>query len=72
METFEALAFADIANFLALNLRYFDGLETVFVNVDLKLSELQDVANKRSDIIEKLENSYVSTSNKNIPYIWTV
>lgn len=72
METFESLAFADIANFLALNLRYFDGLETVFVNVDLKLSELQDVANKRTDIIEKLENSYVSTSNKNIPYIWTV
>ena len=72
METFEALAEADIANFLHMNLRYFDGFETAYVNIDLKLSELESEANKRDQIIEDLKNSYVSTSNDNIPYIWTV
>lgn len=72
METFEALAQADIARFLFMNLRYFDGLETIFVNIDLKLSELEQEAGKRADIIEDIKNSYVSASNDNIPYIMTV
>lgn len=72
MEIFEALAQADVANFLQKNLRYFDGLETVYVNIDLKLSELESEASKRSEIIEKIENSYVSAANDNIPYIITV
>lgn len=72
METFEALAQADVANFLYMNLRYYDNLETTYLNIDLKLSELNDAANKRDNIIEKIQDSYVSTSNDNIPYIWTV
>lgn len=72
METFEALAQADIASFLWKNLRYFDGLETVYVNIDLKLSELQDEAQKRDQIIDDIKNAYVSPANDNIPYIWTV
>ena len=72
METFESLATADVANFLYMNLRYYDGLETTYLNIDLKLSELNDAANKREQIIEYLKDSYVSTSNDNIPYIWTV
>lgn len=72
MEIFESLAQADIAKFLYMNLRYYDGLETAYVNIDLKLSELQDEANRRENIIEEIQNSYVSTSNDNIPYIWTV
>ena len=72
MEAFESLAQADIANFLYMNLRYYDGLETVYLNIDLKLSELNDAANKREQIIEKINDSYVSTSNSQIPYIWTV
>lgn len=72
METFEALAQADIARYLFMNLRYFDGLETIYVNIDLKLSELEQEANKRADIIEEIKNSYVSASNDNIPYIMTV
>lgn len=72
METFEALAQADVANFLQKNLRYFDGLETVYVNIDLKLSELESEASKRENIIEDIKNSYVSASNDNIPYILTV
>ena len=72
METFEALATADIANFLWKNLRYFDGLETIYLNIDLKLNELEQEAGKREGIIDKLENSYVSAANDNIPYIMTV
>ena len=72
MEIFEALAQSDIAKFLYMNLRYYDGLETAYVNIDLKLSELQDEMNKRENAIEKLQESYVSSSNPNIPYIFTV
>lgn len=72
METFEALAQSDIAKFLYMNLRYYDGLETAYINIDLKLSELQDEMGKRENIIEEIKNSYVSSSNDNIPYIWTV
>lgn len=72
METFEALAQADVANFLASNLKYYDGLETAYTNIDLKLSDLQEQANKREDIINTIKESYVSTSNDNIPYIWTI
>lgn len=72
METFEALAQADVARFLYMNLRYFDGLETIYVNIDLKLNELEQESSKRDNIIDKIENSYVSASNDNIPYIMTV
>jgi hypothetical protein len=72
MESFEALAQADLAHFLFMNLRYFDGLETIFVNIDLKLSELDSEAGKRDQIIEDLKNASVSASNANIPYIMTV
>lgn len=72
METFEALAQADVANFLYKNLRYFDGLETIYVNIDLKLNELEQEAGKREQVIEDIKNSYVSPSNDAIPYIVTV
>lgn len=72
METFEALAIADVANFLFMNLRYFDGLETVYLNIDLKLNELEQAAGRRDDIINTIKESYVSASNDNIPYILTV
>jgi hypothetical protein len=72
MEAFEALAQADIANFLWKNLRYFDNLETAYININLMLSELQDEANKRDNVIEMLKDSYVSGSNDQAPMIWTV
>jgi hypothetical protein len=71
-EIFESLAIADVANYLYQNLKYFDGLDTAFVNIDLKLSEINEFANKRDSIIDEIKNSYVSTSNSNIPYIFTV
>ena len=52
METFEALAQADVARFLYSELKYFDGLETVYANIDLKLSDLENEANKREDVIQ--------------------
>ena len=72
METFEGLAQADIARFLWMNLRYYDNLETIYVNIDIKLSELQEEASKRDQIIDDIKNAYVSPANDNIPYIWTV
>lgn len=72
MEVFEKLCTADIANFLYMNLRFYDGIDTVYINIDLKLSELQDAAGKRENVIEELENAYVTPANDNIPYLWLV
>ena len=69
MNTFEALAQADIANFLYSNLKYYDGLETIYATVDLKLNDLSSEAGKRDQIIEDLKNSYVTFSNVNQPLI---
>lgn len=72
MEVFERLATADIANFLYQNLKYFDGLESAYINIDMKLNELNDVANKRDSIIEELDNAHVSMANDNLIAIMTV
>ena len=72
MNIFEDLAMADVCNFLYMNLRYYDNLETVYVNLDLKLSELQEFANKRQEIVEKLEEFHVSTSNIETPILWSI
>jgi hypothetical protein len=69
MNTFEALAQADIAGFLYNNLKYFDGLETIYAQIDLKMGDLQNEAQKRDQIIETLQNSYVSYSNQVQPLI---
>lgn len=64
MEDFEKLAMADVATFLYQQLKYYDGTDTVFANLDLKLDTLQDWANKREDIIQKLDEAHVSTANE--------
>lgn len=69
MNTFEALAQADVANFLYSNLKYYDGLETIYATVDLKLNDLSSEASKRDNIIEDLKNAYVTFSNVNEPLI---
>lgn len=69
MNTFEALAQADVANFLYSNLKYYDGLETIYATVDLKLNDLSSEASKRDTIIEDLRNAYVTFSNVNEPLI---
>ena len=72
METFEGLAQSDVAKFLYENLKYYDGLETVYANMDLKLDQLENEANKRDDIVEKLDEAHVTAANKNQPFILCV
>lgn len=72
MEIFEELAQADVATFLYQELKYYDGLETVYANIDLKLNDLADAAGKRADIVSQLEESYVSSANSKQPIMFTV
>lgn len=72
MEIFEDLVKADIASYLYNELKYYDGLDTVYGNIDLKLSDLEQQASRREDIIRKLEESYISASNENQPLMFTV
>jgi hypothetical protein len=72
METFEELAEADVARFLYEELKYFDGLETVYTNIDLKMSDLESKASKRDDIVQRLDESHVSAANAHQPLMFTV
>lgn len=72
METFEALALSDVAIYLYEYLKHFEGLETVFANVDLKLDSIKEKADNRENIIQKLEDGYVSSANDNQPIIMTI
>lgn len=72
METFEKLAQADIATFLYQYLKHYDGIDTVFATTDLKLASIEEEANKREDIVQKLEDNYVSAANRNQPVFYTI
>ena len=72
MEIFERLAIADVAVYLFEYLKFYDGLQTLFADVDLKLSTIEAKANERPDIVQKLEDSYVSASNENQPLMFTI
>lgn len=64
METFDDLATADVAIHLYNQLKFFDGLETIFSNVELKMDELKEYANMRRDVIQTLKDNSVSSGNK--------
>ena len=72
METFEQLAISDIAGYLYRYLKYYDNLETVYANIDLKLDELQDKMNQRDAIVEDLKEASVTASNPSCPIIVTI
>ena len=72
METFEKLAFSDIANYLYQNLKYVDELETAYVTIRLYLDTLKEWADKRDSIVEELDVAHVSASSDTTPYIFTV
>ena len=72
METFERLATADVATFLYEQLKMYDNLETVYANVDLKLSSLEEKARDRQQIVEMLDNTFVSAANRNQPAMMTI
>ena len=71
METFEQLAECDVARFLYENLKYYEGIETVHASIDLKLSELEQKASKRDDVVQLLEDAHVSFANEGQPMIFT-
>jgi hypothetical protein len=72
METFERLATADVATFIFEQLKMYDQLEIVYANVDLKLSSLEEKARERREVVDYLEQNYVSAANKNQPIMITV
>lgn len=72
MEIFEELAEADVARFLYENLKHYDGLETAYTNIDIKVGELENKAGKREDIVQRLDEAHTTFSNKNQPMIWCV
>lgn len=67
METFEQLCMCDVAIFLYHQLKYYDEVDSSFITTSLKLDVLQEYANKRPEIIERLENAYVSQANDDQP-----
>lgn len=67
METFEALAQADVAGWLYNKLKMFQGVQTVYTSIELHLDDLQNEHQKRDEIINTIKESYVSASNKNQP-----
>lgn len=72
MEIFEELAISDVAGFIFRQLKFYDGLDTVYGSIDLKLNELEDRMNQRDSIIEKIKDNYVNAANKAIPFIMTI
>jgi len=72
MESFEEFAIVDIATFLYNYLKYFDGLETVFVNTNLRIDDLQTVAQRRPDLIQEFKDSFVGADNYNQPIMYTM
>lgn len=71
-EIFENLATADVASFLVSYLQHYDGLETIFAGVDLKLSYIENWAGRREDYINTLKESYVNPANANQPIMYCV
>lgn len=63
METFEKLAIADVASYLYEYLKYYDGVDTVFANVDFKIDSLANKAQMREDVVQELKDAYVSFNN---------
>lgn len=72
MEIFEQLATADVATYLYQSIKYFDNVETAYATTELKIDVLQDWMNKRDEIVQKLEDSYVTAANKYQPIIVTI
>lgn len=72
MNLFEDLCTCKIAELLYGTLKYFDGIETGYQAIDLKLDTIQEWANKTDDIINIINDSYVSLSNKNQPAFYII
>lgn len=65
MELFEDLATCKIAEFLYGHLKYFDGIESGYQTIDLKLDSIQDWMGRLDNVLEIIRDSYISVSNHN-------
>lgn len=72
MELFERLAIADVATFLYEQLKMYDNMETTYSNIDLKLSALEEKSRDRQQVVDYMEQNYVSAANRNQPIMLTV
>lgn len=64
METFTLLAKCDVATAIYNELKYYDNMDTVYVNLDLKLDQLSQYADKREEVVRILDEAHISTSNE--------
>lgn len=69
METFEQLALTDVAGFLYNELINYDGLPTVYADIDLKLDRFKEQWDKREELVNYLNDSHVSAANRYMPII---
>ena len=72
MEMFEKLACCDVAKYLIGELKYFDGYDTNYGQIDLKLDDLREEANKRESLLDEFDVQYVNPANKYQPIIMTI
>ena len=64
MESFERLAQCDVATMLYQNLKFYDGTETTYMNLDLKLDTIQEWYNKRDEVVKELDEAHTTTANE--------
>lgn len=72
METFETLAQCDVAIFVYHQLKYFDDFDTTYAQLQLKIDTLQSWADRREDLVNKLDEAHTTTANENQSLIITV
>ena len=72
MEIFEELSFCDIANMLVQELKYYDGLKTIYANIDLKIEQLEKWAEHREEVVNTLDEAHTSTANPACPVMITI
>ena len=72
MNTFTELAIADVADFIYQALRNYKDVSSVFAHSNMNIDDFQSKAEKREQIIEKLDEAHVSADNANQPIMYTI
>ena len=72
MDPFFKLARCDVANTIYQILKFHDGLDTAYGNLDLKLDTLQQAAGEREDILRELKEASLTTANEHSPMLMCV
>lgn len=72
MYWFTKLALCDVASYLYEYLKYYDGIQTLFADVDLKLDSIKSIADERESVYQTLDDQHVSAANANQPLMFTI